>query len=111
MALPRCQNDLIEAVRAVQPNLAVVLHNGAPVELPWADGVPAILEAYLAGEAVGAAVCDVLFGKVNPCAKLAETFPPTWNRTPPRFSSPAKATASNTAKAFSSATAITIRKS
>lgn len=75
MTLPRCQDDLIEAVRAVQPNLAVVLHNGAPVELPWADGVPAILEAYLAGEAVGAAVCDVLFGKVNPCAKLAETFP------------------------------------
>ena len=60
---------------AVQPNTIVVLHNGSPVEMPWADQVKGIVEAYLSGQAVGAAVVDILFGKVNPSAKLPETFP------------------------------------
>ena len=64
MRMPDCQNELIERVAAVQPNTIVVLHNGAPVEMPWADRVKGILEAY-----------DILFGKVNPSAKLPETFP------------------------------------
>lgn len=75
MRMPNCQNELIRAVREVQSNVVVVLHNGSPVEMPWADSVPAILEAYLGGEGVGGAVNDVLFGKVNPSGKLAETFP------------------------------------
>ena len=75
MAMPDCQNELIEKVAAVQPNTVVVLHNGSPVEMPWVDKVKGILEAYLGGQAVGSAVCDILFGKVNPSAKLPETFP------------------------------------
>lgn len=75
MRLPACQNELIRAVAAVQPNTVVVLHNGSPVEMPWADQVPAILESYLAGEAVGEAQALLLFGERNPCGKLAETFP------------------------------------
>ncbi len=75
MRLPRCQDELVEAVAAVNPNTVVVLHNGSPVEMPWADRVSAILEAYLGGQAVGGGEADVLFGKVNPSAKLAETFP------------------------------------
>lgn len=75
MKLPACQNRLIEELLAVNPNLTVVLHNGAPVELPWADRTPAILEAYLAGEGSGRAVANILYGKVNPSGKLAETFP------------------------------------
>ena len=84
MRLPECQNRLIEEVRKVQPNIVVVLQNGAPVEMPWADSVPAILEAYLGGEAAGRAQAEILFGEKNPCAKLAETFPmrvqdnPSW---------------------------------
>ena len=75
MRMPDCQNELIERVAAVQPNTIVVLHNGAPVEMPWADCVKGILEAYLGGQAVGGAEYDILFGKVNPSAKLPETFP------------------------------------
>ncbi len=75
MRMPDCQNELIARVAAVQPNTVVVLHNGSPVEMPWADQVKGILEAYLGGQAVGAAVVDILFGKVNPSGKLPETFP------------------------------------
>lgn len=75
MGMPDCQNELIERVTAVQPNTIVVLHNGSPVEMPWADKVKGIVEAYLGGQAVGEAVVDILFGKVNPSAKLPETFP------------------------------------
>ncbi|RKD71342.1 beta-glucosidase [Sinobaca qinghaiensis] len=73
--LPACQNELIEAVCAVQPNTVVVLHNGAPVEMPWVDKPKAILETYLGGQAVGEAVVDILFGEVNPSGRLAESFP------------------------------------
>lgn len=75
MKLPNCQNELIEKVCAVQPNTVVVLHNGSPVEMPWVNKVNAILEMYLGGEAVGEAAIDLLFGRVNPSGKLAETFP------------------------------------
>ena len=75
MRMPDCQNELIEKVAAVQPNTIVVLHNGSPVEMPWIDKVKGIVEAYLGGQAVGGAVCDILFGRVNPSAKLPETFP------------------------------------
>ncbi len=75
MSLPGCQNELIERIAAVQPNTVVVLHNGSPVEMPWIDRVAGVVEAYLGGQAVGGAVCDILFGKVNPSAKLPETFP------------------------------------
>lgn len=75
MGLPKCQNVLIREVAAVQPNTVVVLHNGSPVEMPWEDQVPAILESYLAGEAVGEAQAALLFGEENPCGRLAETFP------------------------------------
>ena len=75
MRMPDCQNELIEKVAAVQPNTIVVLHNGSPVEMPWIDQVKGVVEAYLGGQAVGGAVCDILFGRVNPSAKLPETFP------------------------------------
>lgn len=75
MKLPKCQNRLVEDILKVQKNVAVVLHNGSPVEMPWVDQVPAILESYLAGEAVGDAQYRILFGDVNPSGKLAETFP------------------------------------
>lgn len=82
MRMPDCQNELIAKVAAVQPNTIVVLHNGAPVEMPWADKVKGILEAYLGGQAVGVSEYDILFGKVNPSAKLPETFPKRLEDTP-----------------------------
>jgi beta-glucosidase len=51
---------LIEEVLAVQPNLVVVLMNGSAVTLPWANRVPAIIEAWLGGQAGGGAIADVL---------------------------------------------------
>lgn len=75
MRMPECQNILISEIVKVQKNVVVVLHNGSPVEMPWADEVNAILEAYLCGQAVGEAEIDLLFGKANPCGKLAETIP------------------------------------
>lgn len=82
LRMPDCQNRLIEAVAAIQPNVIVVLHNGAPVEMPWIGCVKAVLEAYLGGQAVGGAVANVLFGKVNPSGHLPETFPLRLQDTP-----------------------------
>jgi beta-glucosidase len=73
--LPAAHNRLIESVLSVQPNLVVVLMNGSAIALPWADRVPAIVEAWLGGQAGGGAIADVLTGRVNPSGKLSETFP------------------------------------
>lgn len=75
MKLPSCQNRLIDAVTAVQPHAVVVLHNGSPVECPWAEKAAAVLEMYLGGEGVGEACDRLLWGEANPCGRLAETFP------------------------------------
>lgn len=75
LKIPEGQRRLIEAVAAVQKNVVVVLSNGSPIEMPWIDKVKGVLEGYLGGQASGGAVADVLFGKTNPCGKLAETFP------------------------------------
>ncbi len=75
MSLPACQNKLIEAVAAANPNTVVVLHNGSPVEMPWVDKVKGVLEAYLGGQAVGLATVRILYGQVDPSGRLAESFP------------------------------------
>ncbi|MDR1927121.1 MAG: glycoside hydrolase family 3 C-terminal domain-containing protein [Oscillospiraceae bacterium] len=82
LELPPCQNELIRAVARVQPNTVVVLHNGAPVRMPWINDVAAVLESYLAGETVGEAQLDLLYGDFSPCGKLAETFPLALQDTP-----------------------------
>jgi beta-glucosidase len=70
------QVALIQAVAKAQPKTVVVLNNGAPVAMSaWIEAVPAILEGWMMGQAGGGALADVLFGQVNPCGKLAETFP------------------------------------
>ncbi len=66
---------LIEAVSAANPNCAVILSNGSPIEMPWLDQVPAVLETYLGGQAGAEAMADLVFGKQSPSGKLAETFP------------------------------------
>jgi beta-glucosidase len=80
--LPPCQSALIQAVAQAQPNTVVVLQNGAPVRMPWLNEAAAVLESYLAGEAVGEAQIDLLYGDYSPSAKLAETFPLRLQDTP-----------------------------
>jgi len=80
--LPPCQNTVIQAIVQAQPNTIVVLCNGAPVRMPWVSDAAAILESYLAGEAVGEAQIDLLYGDYSPSAKLAETFPLMLQDTP-----------------------------
>ena len=83
------QVALIKAVAKVQPKTVVVLNNGAPVAMSaWIDDVAAVLEAWMMGQAGGAAIADVLFGKVNPCGKLAETFPLKLSDTPAHLNWP-----------------------
>ncbi|WP_041623764.1 glycoside hydrolase family 3 C-terminal domain-containing protein [Spirochaeta thermophila] len=82
LELPESHNRLVEAVAAVQPHTVVVLHNGAPVRMPWLGRVKAVLEAYLGGQGVGGAVADILAGVVSPSGKLAETFPQRLEDTP-----------------------------
>ena len=69
------QVDLLQAVAAVNPKIVVVLYSGSVVETPWLDNCQALLYAALGGQAGAGAVADALTGKVNPCGKLAETWP------------------------------------
>lgn len=82
LELPANQNRLIHEIAQVQPNVAVILHNGSPVTLPWKNEVKGILEAYLGGQEIGAAEIRILFGAVNPSGKLTETFPKRIEDTP-----------------------------
>jgi beta-glucosidase len=77
LALPEHQDDLIAKVAAANPHTVVVVESGGPVTMPWADKVSAILEAWFAGSSGSDAVANVLFGDVNPSAKLPLTFPRT----------------------------------
>ena len=86
------QIALIQAVAAVQPQTAVILNNGAPVVMgDWIDGVAAVLEAYMMGQAGGGAIADILFGTINPSGKLAETFPRHLEDTPAYLNWPGEA--------------------
>ena len=78
LRLAQNQMDLLQAVAAVNPKIVVVLYSGSVVETPWLDNCQALLYAALGGQAGAGAVADALAGKVNPCGKLAETWPLTY---------------------------------
>lgn len=75
LRLPEGQETLLAAVTQANPRTAVALTAGAPVEMPWADKVAAILLTYLGGQASGEALVDMLFGDAEPSGRLAESFP------------------------------------
>ncbi|MFH5835774.1 beta-glucosidase family protein [Proteiniclasticum sp. C24MP] len=75
MRLPTQQNELILQLTKKSRKVIVLLYSGAPVEMPWADEVAAILNCYLPGQAGGEAAADLLFGEFSPCGKLPETLP------------------------------------
>ena len=82
MHLPENQNQLVQAVAAVNSNVVVVLSGGSPVELPWLDQCKGLIHGYLGGQAGAGAMADLLTGKTNPSGKLAETYPITYEDTP-----------------------------
>ena len=76
MKLPQGHIRMIEEVARANKNTVVVLLAGCVVECDWADSVKAILYMGLPGQAGGEAIANLLYGKANPCGKLAETW---WN--------------------------------
>ena len=82
ICMPNCHNVLISELAEVNSNIAVVLAGGAVVEMPWADKVKGILNSGLGGQAGGAAVANILTGKVNPSGKTAETYPKKFSDNP-----------------------------
>lgn len=74
MKLPYEQDELIRSLLAVRPDTIIVLYAGSPVEMPWLSEAKTVVWSYYAGMEGGSAIADVLYGKVNPSGKLAETF-------------------------------------
>ena len=73
--LPPEQDKLIDELAQLGKKTVIVLHNGAPVAMPWIDKVDAVLDMFLGGDGVGEATVRLLWGDVNPSGKLSETYP------------------------------------
>jgi beta-glucosidase len=82
LSLPDDQDSLVAAVAAANPNTIVVLETGGPVNMPWAQGVKAIVESWYPGIGGGQAIANILFGRVNPSGKLPVTFAASDNDLP-----------------------------
>ena len=86
LELPGHQLKLLQAVQATGKPVILILINGRPLSVNWADKfVPAILEAWYPGSKGGTAVADILFGDYNPGGKLTVTFPKTVGQIPFNF--------------------------
>ena len=76
MDLPLGSDELISAITAENPNTVVVIQSGTPVTMSrWIASTPALIQAWYGGNETGNAIADVLFGDVNPGAKLPLSFP------------------------------------
>jgi beta-glucosidase len=75
LALPGRQDELVRRVAGVNPRTVVVVNSGAPVLLPWADEVPAVVLAWFPGQEFGRALADVLLGAVEPGGRLPVSWP------------------------------------
>lgn len=75
MRLPENQIKLLKELAQVNANIVVVLSGGSAIEMPWLEHAQAVVHSYLGGESGAGAVLDILTGKVNPSARLNETYP------------------------------------
>ncbi len=75
MRLPPGLDDLVAAVAAANPNTAVVVQSGTPVEMPWVGAAGAVVQAWYGGNETGNVIADVLFGDANPSGRLSLSFP------------------------------------
>jgi beta-glucosidase len=81
-SLPGQQDELVRRVAAVNPRTVVVVNTGAPVDLPWADDVAAVLQVWFGGEEMDGALADVLTGRAEPGGRLPVTFPKRLEHSP-----------------------------
>ena len=77
LALPGRQDELVRRVAAANPRTVVVVNSGAPVLLPWAGDVAAVLLTWFGGQEFGHALADVLLGDTEPGGRLPTTWPAT----------------------------------
>ena len=82
MSLPGRQIELIEKVCQANQNSVVVLNACGPVDMPWFDSAPAVLQSWFPGQEFGHAMVDILFGKTNPSGKMPTTIPKRLEDTP-----------------------------
>lgn len=82
MRLVGRQDELIARVAEANPRTVLVLNTGAPVDMPWIEAVPAVLQAWYGGQDAGAALADILFGEESPSGKLPMTIPRRLEDTP-----------------------------
>lgn len=75
LELPYAQNEVIEALAAANPRLAVLNISGNAVAMPWIDSVPAVMQCWFIGSEAGNAIARTVFGEVNPSGRLPFTFP------------------------------------
>jgi beta-glucosidase len=75
MALPGHMDALISAVSNANPSTIVVMQSGTPVAMPWISSVNGLVHAWYGGNETGNAIADIVFGNVNPSAKLPLSFP------------------------------------
>lgn len=90
LTLPGNQADVINAVHKVNPNTIVVLESGSCLDLSAIKDVPAILEAWYGGQAQGQAICDAIFGDINPSGHLTSTWYADIDELPSEADSPLK---------------------
>lgn len=75
LTLPGNQEDVLKAIYAVNPNTVLVLETGSSMDITWAkNNLPAIVEAWYGGQAQGQAICDAIYGDINPSGKLTSTW-------------------------------------
>ncbi|KAL2828580.1 glycoside hydrolase superfamily [Aspergillus pseudoustus] len=82
LALAPQVDQLIEAVLSVNPNAIIVTQAGCPIAIPWVESSKTLVHAWYGGQETGAAIMDVLFGKVNPSGRISVTFPKRLEDTP-----------------------------
>ncbi|MGH1554945.1 glycoside hydrolase family 3 protein [Streptomyces sp. L7] len=102
LALPGRQDELVRRVAEVNPRTVVVVNSGAPVLLPWADDVAAVLLAWFPGQEFGNALADVLLGEAEPGGRLPTVWPASGHGLPVTEADPTAS--SPTARDCSSAT-------
>lgn len=82
LEIPTCQQQLLDKLYQTNQNIAFVAFGGSPFVMPWLDKTQALLNMYLGGEAVMESVFDLVFGKVSPSGRLAESYPMRLQDTP-----------------------------